>query len=101
MASHRRAGDAARALVWLGPREIEDALAAVVYRLSGNDMTELAAAHAIMQAWMAELVSALVADGLASFQLLAPWRLAALKNRGLAAPAGRGAASRWTRMRDG
>ena len=27
--------------------------------------------------------------------------LAALKNRGLAAPAGRGAASRWTRMRDG
>ena len=57
------ASDAVRALAWFGPREVEDALAAVASQLSDDDMAELAAARAIMPAWMAEPVSALVADG--------------------------------------
>ena len=63
VAPYRPAGDAIRALAWFGPREVEDALAAVASRLSDYDMAELAAARAIMPAWMAEPVSALVVDG--------------------------------------
>ena len=62
VAPYRPAGNAVRALAWFGPREVEDALAAVASRLSDEDMAELAAARAIMPAWMAEPVSALVAD---------------------------------------
>ena len=61
VAPYRPAGDAVRALTWFGPREVEDALAAVASRLSDDDMAELAAARAILPA--AEPVSALVADG--------------------------------------
>ena len=60
VAPYRRAGDAVRALAWFGPREVEDALAKVVNKLSDDDMAELAAARAIMPAWMAEPVSARV-----------------------------------------
>ena len=63
VAPYRRAGDAIRALAWFGPREVEDALAAAASRLSDDDMAEFVAARAIMPAWLAEPVSALVADG--------------------------------------
>ena len=63
VAPYRPAGNAVRALVWFGPREVEDTLAAIASRLSDDDMAELAAARAIMPAWMAEPVSALIADG--------------------------------------
>ena len=63
VAPYRPAGNAVRALAWFGPREVEDALAAVASRLSDDDMAELAAARAIMPGWMAEPVSALIADG--------------------------------------
>ena len=63
VAPYRRAGDAVRALAWFGPREVEDALAAVANELSDDEMAELAAARAIMPAWMAEPVSALITDG--------------------------------------
>ena len=63
VAPYRPAGEVVRALAWFGPREVEDALAAVASRLSDDDMTELAAARAIMPAWMAKPVSALAADG--------------------------------------
>ena len=63
VAPYRPAGNAVRALAWFGPREVEDALAAVASRLSDEDMAELAAARAIMPAWMAKPVSALVAHG--------------------------------------
>ena len=63
VAPYRRAGDAVRALAWFGPREVEDALAAVANEISDDDMAELAAARAIMPAWLAEPISALVADG--------------------------------------
>jgi len=62
---HRTDGLATPFAPWhgFGPREVEDALATVVSRLSDDDVAELAAARAIMPAWMAEPVSALVADG--------------------------------------
>ena len=62
-APYRPAGDAVRALAWLGPREVEDGLCRVARRLSVEDLDELAAARATMPAWMAEPVSALIAHG--------------------------------------
>lgn len=63
LAPYRPAGTAVRALAWLGPREVEEALAAVVFQLSSDDLAELAAARAIMPTWMAEPISGLLARG--------------------------------------
>jgi hypothetical protein len=63
VAPNRRAGDVIRALAWLGPREVEDGLAAVVPHLSTDDLVELAAARAIIPAWMAAPLSAVIANG--------------------------------------
>ena len=63
VAPYRPAGTTVRALAWLGPGEVEDALATVAPRLSADDMAELAAARATMPTWMAEPVSGLVACG--------------------------------------
>ena len=41
-APHRRAGDVIRALAWLGPREVEDGLEAVLPCLSPDEVVELA-----------------------------------------------------------
>ena len=64
VAPHRPAGDAVRALAWLGPEEVEAGLEAIRPKLSAEDMRELAASRAVMPAWMAEPVSAMVADGI-------------------------------------
>ena len=63
VAPHRPAGAAVRALAWLGPEEVEMNLEIVERRLSGEDIEELAEARAVMPAWLAEPVSALVARG--------------------------------------
>ena len=63
-APHRPAGEAVRALAWLGPGAVEDNLRALECRLSAEDMRELAASRAVMPAWMAQPVSAMVADGM-------------------------------------
>ena len=63
-APHRPAGEAVRALAWLGPEEVEAGLEAIRPKLSVEDMRELAASRAVMPAWMAEPVSAMVADGI-------------------------------------
>ena len=63
-APHRPAGEAVRALAWLGPEAVEDNLRALECRLSAEDMRELAASRAVMPAWMAQPVSATVADGM-------------------------------------
>ena len=60
---HRPAGEAVRALAWLGPREVEGGLEKVRSRLSAEDLRDLAASRAVMPAWMAEPVSAMVANG--------------------------------------
>ncbi len=62
-APHRMAGDAVRALAWLGPKEVEEGLEAIARKLSPEDIQELAAARALMPAWMAEPVSVMVANG--------------------------------------
>ena len=60
---HRPAGDAVRALAWLGPKEVHEGLEAVRNKLSAEDLRELAASRATMPSWMAEPVSAMVANG--------------------------------------
>ena len=62
-APHRLAGDAVRALAWLGPEEVEEGLEAIGRKFSPEDIQELAASRALMPAWMAEPVSAMVANG--------------------------------------
>ena len=62
VAPHRPAGDAVRALAWLGPEEVEENLGLLEHKLSPDDLDELAATRAVMPAWMAEPISALVAD---------------------------------------
>ncbi len=63
-APHRPAGEAVRALAWLGPEAVEDNLRALECRLSAEDIRELAASRAVMPAWMAEPVSAMVSDNI-------------------------------------
>ena len=60
---NRPAGEAVRALSWLGPSEVEVSLDVIERRLSAEDLRELAASRAVMPAWIAEPVSALVANG--------------------------------------
>ena len=64
VAPYRPAGDAVRALAWLGPEEVEDNLETLEHKLSPEDIEELAATRAVMPAWLAEPVSAMVADSM-------------------------------------
>ena len=57
------AGAVIRALAWLGPREVQDALEFAAPRLSSEDVAELARTRATMPGWMARPVSAFVARG--------------------------------------
>ena len=57
VAPHRMAGTVIRALAWLGPEGIEDALGTVLPKLSGEDIDELEAAQDIMPKWVAEPLS--------------------------------------------
>lgn len=56
-APHTKAGDIIRALLWLGPEEVEDHLETLWSTLSRKDMDELATARSTMPNWMAESVS--------------------------------------------
>ncbi len=60
VAPHRPAGNAVRALAWLGPREVETGIEAIVHKLSAEDFDELIAVSAILPAWMAGPLSASV-----------------------------------------
>ena len=62
-APHSKAGEVIRALLWLGPDEIQDNLNAVLPMLSGKELDELSAARAVMPGWMAEPVSACLSNG--------------------------------------
>lgn len=61
-APHRPAGEAVRALSWLGPDEVEASLDVIGRKLSSDDIQELAGLRAIMPTWIAEPASALVAE---------------------------------------
>ena len=60
VAPHRPAGDAVRALAWLGPEEVEENLEAIEKKLSPKEFEELAATRAVMPSWLAEPVSAMM-----------------------------------------
>ena len=62
-APYRPAGEAVRALSWLGPQHVESGLEVIRRKLSTEDLEELAALRAIMPNWIAEPASALVVDG--------------------------------------
>ena len=62
VAPYRPAGDAVRALAWLGPEEVKENLEALEGRLSTEDLDELATARAVMPSWIAEPISAAVAN---------------------------------------
>ncbi len=62
VAPHRPAGDAVRALAWLGPEEVAENLGAIEKRLSSRDLEELAATRAVMPSWLAEPMSAMMSD---------------------------------------
>jgi len=61
-AAHGTAGTVIRAISWLGPREIERSLDAVLPKLSRNDMDELVAAQSVLPKWMAEPLSRRIAS---------------------------------------
>ena len=62
-APHRTAGVVIRALAWLGPNEVEKGRDAVMPQLSGDDLSDLAAAQAVMRGWMAEPLSRRLTHG--------------------------------------
>jgi len=62
VAPHRPAGDAVRALSWLDPSEVAEGLHTIRSRLAPEDFLQLAELRAAMPLWMAESVSAMVAD---------------------------------------
>ena len=53
VAPHRPAGNAVRALAWLGPQEVETGIEAIALKLSAEDFDELVAARALLPAWLA------------------------------------------------
>ena len=60
----RTAGEAVRALAWLGPEHAREALTTLKHKLPKSELEELAAARAFLPGWLAESVSAeLVANG--------------------------------------
>ena len=62
-APHRTAGVVIRALAWLGPNEVEKSLDAVLPQLSGEELSDLAAARTALPAWMAEPIGRRLAHG--------------------------------------
>ena len=62
-APHRPAGQVVRALSWLGPEEVAAGLKVIERKLSPKDFQDLAAKRAVMPAWMAESVSAMMTHG--------------------------------------
>jgi hypothetical protein len=58
----RRAGEALRALAWLGPEHAAEALQALLHRLSKSELHELAAVRPRLPTWMAQQVSAIAGD---------------------------------------
>ena len=60
-APHQTAGVVIRAIAWLGPREVERGLDAVLPKLSQEDMDELVGAQVLLPKWMAETLGRRIA----------------------------------------
>ena len=61
VAPNRLAGKIVRALAWLGPLEVREALDRLAPRISAEDLAELASVRAVLPAWLAQPISQLVA----------------------------------------
>ncbi len=59
----KAAGEAVRALAWLGPEKAGAAINQLRTKLSQSELTEIASARPRLPTWMAQEVSALVAHG--------------------------------------
>ncbi len=59
---YRPAGDAIRALAWMGPHEVRENVCRLKHRLPPAERTRLMAACAILPSWMAQAVGILMAD---------------------------------------
>jgi hypothetical protein len=59
----RAAGDVVRALAWLGPEKAGEAIRKLRSKLQVSELEEIASARACLPTWMAQEVSALVANG--------------------------------------
>lgn len=59
----RKVGDVIRALAFLGPREVDEGLDALLPGLSRTEVDELAAVRAAMPSWLAEPISGRLANG--------------------------------------
>jgi hypothetical protein len=57
------AGDVLRALAWLGPEKVAGAISKLRAKLNPAALNEIASARACMPTWMAQQVSALMANG--------------------------------------
>ena len=61
--ANRPAGEALRALAWIGPVKATEALRTIQRKLSEAELREIVAARALLPSWIAERVSELVANG--------------------------------------
>ncbi len=59
---YRPAGDAIRALAWMGPNGVNGGLETIKTRMTSEDLREMAASRAVMPTWVAEPVSELIAN---------------------------------------
>ena len=57
VAPNRPAGNAIRALEWLGPSDVTENISVVKQKLNADDLAEMAASRARMPAWLAEPIS--------------------------------------------
>ncbi len=61
--ANRPAGEALRALAWIGPAKATEALSTIQRKLPEAELREIVAARALLPSWIAERVSELVANG--------------------------------------
>ncbi len=59
----RTAGEAVRALAWLGPEKAREAIQKLRTKLPASELKEIASARSRFPTWMAQEISALVTDG--------------------------------------
>jgi hypothetical protein len=61
--ANRPAGEAVRALAWVGPARAADALRTIRRKLPKAELKAIVAARALLPSWIAERVSELAVDG--------------------------------------
>lgn len=61
--AHCAAGEAVRALAWIGPEKAAGALRQIAKRLPKPDLKKLVAARAQLPSWLAQLISKLLVEG--------------------------------------